>query len=77
MDEILKENLLNKIVAVNFNLYENQNNTWSIKFVGEGFFDENNDDWACDKIYININNPFEIKSDGNLEDVLKIFTDYL
>ena len=38
------------VVALNFNLYEDGDDRWSIEVVGTADFDEEDDDWACDAI---------------------------
>lgn len=37
--------------AVNFNLYENGNNQWSMELVGTSNFDAEYSDWACDEVF--------------------------
>ena len=77
MDDILKNNLPNAVVAINFNLYEDQDNTWSIEFVGTGSFDLEDEDWACDEIFVNRENQFKISYNGDWKEVEKLFIDYL
>lgn len=41
---------MSEVVALNFNLYEDGNDSWSAEVVGTADFDEEDDDWACDAI---------------------------
>ena len=51
LDLILKNELNSEIKAINFNLYEDTDNKWSIELVGTFSFDRDNDDWACDEVF--------------------------
>jgi shikimate kinase len=51
IDNVLGEILPEQIVAINFNLYEDGNNQWSIEMVGTSSFDAGDSDWACDEVY--------------------------
>lgn len=46
LDLILKNELNSEIKAINFNLYEDTDNKWSIELVGTFSFNTDNDDWA-------------------------------
>ena len=39
-----------KVVAANFNIYEDSDDEWSVEIVGTGSFDEEDEDWECDEI---------------------------
>ena len=75
LDDILKEKFSNDIKAVNFNLYEDENDKWSIELVGTSSFDENDDDWACDEVFTTRDNPYVLEMKGDWENIQKIFTD--
>ena len=47
LDLILKNELNSEIKAINFNLYEDTDNKWSVELVGTFSFDKDNDDWTC------------------------------
>ncbi|RGF25674.1 hypothetical protein DW081_17390, partial [Clostridium sp. AF46-9NS] len=51
LDLILKNELNSEIKAINFNLYEDTDNKWSVELVGTFSFDKDNDDWACDEVF--------------------------
>ncbi|WP_291591745.1 hypothetical protein [Bacteroides sp.] len=65
------EELPSDIVALSFNLYE----PYGIEMVGSTWFDEKDEDWACDEDFepIQRNCPnFEISDNLKWEDVLEI-----
>lgn len=75
LDDILKEKLSDDIKAINFNLYEDDSDKWSIELVGTSSFDENNDDWACDEVFTTRDNPYVLEMKSDWENVQKIYTD--
>ena len=50
LDHYLKKGFTDNVVAANFNIYEDAENSWSVEIVGTGSFDEEDEDWACDEI---------------------------
>lgn len=50
LDNLLKQDIPDDVVAFCFNLYEDGNNHWSMELVGAASFDEEDSDWACDEI---------------------------
>lgn len=58
LNQILTNDFPEEMVAINFNLYEDTNNQWSIEFVGTSSFDINDSDWACDEVFATRENPF-------------------
>lgn len=75
LDYLLKDELNSEIKAVNFNLYEDANNKWSIELVGTSSFDKNNDDWACDEVFTTRDNPFVIENESDWKSMEKVFID--
>ena len=65
LDLILKNELNSEIKAINFNLYEDTDNKWSIELVGTFSFDKDNDDWACDEVFATRDNPFMIERESD------------
>ena len=57
LDLILKADFPNEIKAINFNLYEDTENKWSIELIGTSVFDENDDDWACCEVFSTRDKP--------------------
>lgn len=51
IDEILEKKIPKKTVALNFNLYDDSGDNWSIELVATASFDLNDEDWACDEIF--------------------------
>lgn len=75
------ENALKKlpsnIEAINFNLYEDNDNKWSIELVGTSTFDENNSDWACNEVYTTREKPYILAKKGNWKTIENLFTSFL
>ena len=51
LDSILEQSIPTEVVALNFNLYEDGGNNWSIELVGTESFDLEDEDWCCDEIF--------------------------
>ena len=77
LDNVLDKKLPSSIVAINFNIYEDENNNWSIELVGSPNFSEEDEDWACDEVYTTRNNPFVINMESDWKVVEKLFINYL
>ncbi|MGI6607658.1 MAG: hypothetical protein ACOX1F_01580 [Erysipelotrichaceae bacterium] len=73
LDTILKDDLLPEIKAINFNLYEDMDNKWSIELVGTSMFDENDDDWACCEVFSARDNIFVIEQDSEWKEIEILF----
>ncbi len=70
LDSILGKPLISEIVAVNFNLYENGNNQWSMELVGTSSFDAEDSDWACDEVFAARDTPLSWTEDTTWETIL-------
>ena len=82
LDLILKNELNSEIKAINFNLYEDTDNKWSIELVGTFSFDKDNDDWACDVDYEPVDKYLNIEGvdvdpDKFLNEVITILLDII
>lgn len=75
IDSILMNELNSDIKAINFNLYEDADNKWSIELVGTLSFDRNNDDWACDELFATRDNPFIIVCQSDWKSMETYFID--
>ena len=73
LDLILKNELNSEIKAINFNLYEDTDNKWSIELVGTFSFDRDNDDWACDEVFATRDNPFMIERESDWKSMETFF----
>lgn len=51
LDSILVQEIPDAVIALNFNLYEDGGNNWSIELVGTESFDLEDEDWCCDEIF--------------------------
>lgn len=71
LDETLAQELPEDIVAFNFNLYEDDDNTWSVELVGTGSFDPVSEDWAGDEVFTNRETPLCWTSEKSWEDILE------
>ena len=77
LSTILSVNLPEKVEAINFNLYEDGGERWSIELVGTGCFNEEDEDWACNEVFTTRDDPFTIRYKGSWEVVEDIFTGYI
>lgn len=50
IDGVLPSVIPDEVVAFCFNLYEENDEVWSMELVGTGRFDPDDQDWACDEI---------------------------
>ena len=73
LDEQIPKYSLDGIIAFNFNLYEDDNNKWSVELVGTSDFSESNSDWGCCEVFATRNNHFSIEHSGNFNEVLSVF----
>lgn len=51
IDNVFENTLPEQVIAIAFNLYEDENNQWSIEMVGTSSFDAEDADWACDEVF--------------------------
>lgn len=77
LDNILKTKLPDGVIAINFNLYEDIDNKWSIELIGASSFDENNEDWACDEIFTTRDNPFVLVEESDWKTIEIIYTNLI
>lgn len=74
---ILSVEFPDSVEAINFNIYEDGNNYWSIELIGAGSFDEENEDWACDEVITTRADSFAIKYNATWQEVQGLFADYI
>lgn len=72
VDRAFSNEIRNDVVAINFNIYENNKNQWSIEIVGTSSFNENDENWACDEItdFGTRNAPFSWNESSDWKKVL-------
>lgn len=75
LDSVLKSDFSGEVKAINFNLYEDANNKWSIELVGTYSFDIDNEDWACDEVFATRDNPFVIECKSDWKSMETLFID--
>lgn len=51
LDDILEAELPSEAAAIHFNLYEDEDQCWSVQLVAAGSFDKEGEDWACDEVF--------------------------
>ncbi|MBO4637727.1 MAG: hypothetical protein J5685_11335 [Clostridiales bacterium] len=67
LDNILKNGLPEGGAAVNFNIYEEGENRWSLQFILASEYDNQDDDWACEEIFSSEEDIFEFELEGPWE----------
>ena len=77
LDNILKTKLPAGVIAINFNLYEDGDNKWSIELIGASSFDEENEQWACDEIFTTRDNPFVFIEESDWKIIEIIYTNLI
>ncbi len=83
IDEILEQNIPKKTKGLNFNLYDDAGDNWSIELVATSRFDLADEDWACDEIsnFGTRKKPLKWKQkskwDTILEEIKEILISYL
>lgn len=76
MEDALKK-LPGNVEAINFNLYDDGDNKWSVELVGSSTFDENNSDWACNEVYTTRENPYVLTKKSDWKAIENLFTTFL
>lgn len=77
LDGIFSADIPDEVVAINFNLYDDSNDKWSVEFVGAGSFDAENSDWACDEIVTSREYPFIINKSANWQEIQQLAEKYI
>ena len=76
LEDALKK-LPGNVEAINFNLYDDGDNKWSVELVGTSTFDENNSDWACNEVYTTRENPYVLTKKSDWKAIENLFTTFL
>lgn len=50
LDRALEQDVSDEVVAFCFNLYEDDDNKWSMELIGTDSFDADDADWGCDEV---------------------------
>ena len=72
LDNILDKNMPLSGIAVNFNLYENDDSQWSIQVISSPEFDEDDPDWCCNEAFSTGEDLFTWKQDTGWEEIFDI-----
>lgn len=71
LNEIISAELPEEIVALNFNLYQDSDNEWSLELVGTESFDKEDEDWTCDEIFTTRDNTLAWSEEAEWEEILE------
>jgi len=79
LDKVLKQDIPNDVVAVIFNLYEDDENVYSMEIVGTESFDEDDEDWACGEVtdFDTREKPLVLKSESDWDEMLSSVSECL
>ena len=77
LDTILAVELPSEIRAINFNLYEDVQNKWSVELVGTSVFDESSEDWACCEVFTTRDHPYVIEQKNDWQAIEEMFKDWV
>lgn len=58
LDLLCMENRIFPGKAINFNLYEGENDFWYMQMISAPDYDEEDDDWCCDELFSSEDNEF-------------------
>ena len=67
-ENALQDAELSNVVALNFNLYEDQDSFWAVEIVGTSSFDEN---------FVTRDNPFTWEEETDSDAILKEVTEWI
>lgn len=67
IDEVI-ENITDEVIAVNFNLYEGDDESYHIQIVGTDEFDDEDEDWVCEEVFSTEENIFMIDRTTEIEE---------
>lgn len=83
LDRVLKQEISDEVAAFCFNLYENEDNNWSMELIGTESFDADDNDWPCTEVtdFGTRENCFSWqeakKWDEMLSEIISVLKDYL
>ncbi len=77
LDKILEEKMPEEGIAACFNLYEDENNGWSVQFIVADAFDKTDDDWACEEVYSTGEDNYTWKQEGSWEEIETVVMEWV
>lgn len=60
LDKLLESKMPENIAAFNFNIYDEEDETYGIQLIASNEFSEEDEDWACSEVYSSEENIFYI-----------------
>jgi len=70
LDNVLDNSLPIEGAAVNFNIYEEGDDEWSIQIIVAGHYDPEDMDWACDEAFTSEEDIYVWKQETSWEEVV-------
>ena len=70
LDEAMDAEIPQNAIALNFNIYEDGDNMWSVELVATDRFDPADQDWACDEVFAGRETPYEWEEESPWLDIL-------
>ena len=77
LNDVLDKNSPLSGAAVNFNIYEDEDNCWSVQLISAGYFDENDDDWCCEEVFTTGEDLYTWKQASDWMEVLQSSCDMI
>ena len=79
IDGVLSAAVPDEVAAFCFNLYENDDECWSMALIGAGRFDPDDQDWACDEVtdFNSRETLFTWHAECEWDEALRMMTDVL
>ena len=69
LDNLIESNPLpHNFMALNFNIYDIEEDTFDVQLIASSIYDENDDDWACEEIYSSQEDCFLIVKSKEIAD---------
>lgn len=60
LDNLLKNDMPDSVIAYNFNIYDEEDETYGVQLIASDEFSEDDDDWACSEVYTSEEDIFYI-----------------
>lgn len=77
LDDVLKEELPDATQAVCFNLYDEEDGSWSVQFIAAGIYDADNDEWPCEEVFSSEENIYTWKQECEWAEAQKAAIDVI
>ena len=85
LSKLLENDMPNNTAAYNFNIYEEEDETYGVQLIASDEFSEDDDDWACSEIwsseeeifYIDHSDEKDADRERGLEFISQLISDYL